>query len=160
MRRRLQSLLLTAIVALTGVALGACPVGRCAAMQADATATPPDGGQAAQGGRGGHTCHAGPGTAAQAHDGTEHAMHRPAAHDCCTRDGIASPRCCPDSVRIAERSAPPSIERTSQSFALAAARPVPAGIAALPTAAADPPRRVTPGAPPGTLIAQHTSLLV
>lgn len=160
MRRRLQSLLLTAIVALTGVALGACPVGRCAAMQAGGPAPAHDGGHAAHGGHAGHAgMHAG--TAAHVHDGTEHAMHRPAAaHDCCRRDGIASPRCCPDSVRTAERSAPPSIERTSQGFALAAARPVPRGIAALPIPAAEPPRRIPPGAPPGTLIAQHTSLLV
>jgi len=145
MRRRLVTLLLTVLVAAGGVALASCPPGQCAAMQAEMTG---EGHAAMQ-----HGVHA----------GMPHAMQQPAAtaHDCCERDGITRARgCCPDTVQLAQQQATPSAERASHDFELAAAQPVPTSLAAVATATTDPPRRVPLGAPPGTLITQHTSLLV
>lgn len=157
MRRRLPHLLLVALVVLTGLALGACPVGRCAAVQGEKAAGPQTVAAAT-----GH-CRTGMrhGDAAMPHGhGMQHAANHPAAtHDCCARDGIASPRCCPESMQVAWQQAAPSSERTSHDFQLVTAH-VPAGLAAFATANNDPPRPVPLGAPPGTLIAQHTSLLV
>ena len=172
MLRRLPTLLLAALVVLTSVALGTCPVGRCAAMQADAAPRA----AAPEPQRHDHAAmqHAGHGAHAMAHGshrthamhhadhGARHAVHGPAAsaHDCCTRDGIAAPRCCPDAMQLAKHAAPASVERASAGIAIVATQPVPASLAAFPTATADPPRVAPPGAPPGTLIAHHTSLLV
>jgi hypothetical protein len=63
-------------------------------------------------------------------------------------------------MQLADHEAPASVERARAGIALVAALPVPTSLAAFPTATADPPRASPPGAPPGTLIAQHTSLLV
>jgi len=183
MLRRIPTLLLAALVVVTSVALGTCPVGRCASMQADAAprAAAPEpqhhdhaamqhavhgtGHAMAHGSQGVHAMrHGSHGTPAMRHaeDGARHAMHAPAAdaHDCCARDGIGAPPCCPDATQLAERAAPASVERASVSVALVATQPVPASLASFPTATAGPPRVAPPGAPPGTLIAQHTALLV
>lgn len=156
MRRRLAHLLLVVLVALTGFALGACPVGRCAAVQGEMAAGPQEVAAATRHGHAG--MHHGDAAMPRGH-GMHHAAHQQATH-CCERDGIASPRCCPESMQLAEQQAAPSSERTSHDFQLVAAQPVAVGLAALATASFDPPRRVPLGAPPGTLIAQHTSLLV
>ena len=63
----------------------------------------------------------------------------------------------------AESSEPESRERIgweTVTSSAPASQPLPRSFAALATATKDPPRRVPLGAPPGTLIAQHTSLLV
>lgn len=118
MAPRLLSLLLTALVALAGVALGPCPQGRCAAMQA-------------------------------------------ASHDCCKRDGLTRPSCCPPAGQLSQQQAPPALERAADGIQVVATRPVPVVLAGLAPAPHDTPRRIDPAAaPPGTLIAQHTSLLV
>ncbi|MBM4247489.1 MAG: hypothetical protein FJ148_27490 [Deltaproteobacteria bacterium] len=173
MLRRIPTLLLAALVIVTSVALGTCPVGRCASMQADAAprAAAPEPQHhdhaamehAGHGARhamahGSHGAHAMP----HAEGGARHAMHAPAAdaHDCCAGDGIGAPPCCPDAMQLAEHAAPASVGRASAGVALVATQPVPASLASFPTATADPPRVAPPGAPPGTLIAQHTSILV
>ncbi len=156
MRRRLASLLLTALVALTGVAVGACPLGRCLAMQpaASATADP----------HAGHAMH--DGHAGMQHASAGHAMHHVAqdsaapSHACCDRDGITKPPCCPESGQLAQQQATPSSDRTSHAIQLVATVPVPAGLATFVRTAVEPPRPVPLGAPPGTLLTQHTSLLV
>lgn len=146
--RRLATLLLTVLVAVGGVALGSCPQGRCAEMQAAASGAP--------------HAHAGAAEHHGAHGGMQHgdrAQHA-AVHDCCDGEGIAGPPCCPDMEQLAQQQATPSAERISHAFQLAAAQPVSAALAAVAIGTADPPRPVPRGAPPGTLIAQHTSLLV
>lgn len=147
MRRRLATLVLTVLVALGGVALGACPQGPCAEMQAAAPAAQHVHTPAVAH----HDAHAG-----MHHDDRQHA----AAHDCCTGEGISGPHCCPDTEQLAPQQATPSAERASHAFQVAAAQPVAAALAAVAIGTADPPRRPALGAPPGTLIAQHTSLLV
>lgn len=155
MRRRLASLLLTALVALTGVAVGACPLGRCLGMQAEAPSDP-HAGHAMQ------DAHAG-----MQHAGGGHAMHHAAAdvaaapsHACCDRDGITSPPCCPESGQLAQQQATATTDRTSHAIQLVATVPVPTSLTTFVRATVDPPRPVPLGAPPGTLISQHTSLLV
>lgn len=154
MRRRLASLLLTVLVALTGVAVGACPPGRCLAMQPAAPADP----------HAGHTMHGDHAGMQHAHAG--HAMHHvtsdaaAASHACCERDGITNPPCCPESGQLAQQQATPSSDRTSHAIQLAATAMVPAGLTTFVRTAIEPPRPVPLGAPPGTLVSQHTSLLV
>ncbi len=118
MPRRLASLLLTMLIALAGVGVGACPQGRCAAMQA-------------------------------------------AAHDCCKRDGLTRPSCCPATEHLSQQQAPPALERAADGIQFAAAQAVPVVLAAPAPHLPEAPRDIDPGAaPPGTLIAQHTSLLL
>lgn len=159
-RRRFASLLLTALIALMGVAVGACPLGRCLAVQPAASAGPHAGH-----GHAGHEAEATPHAGHAMHDA--HAgMHDVAdastttSHACCDRDGIANPPCCPETGQLTQQKAAPSSDRPSHAMQLVATRPVPARLASFATAALDPPRPVPLGAPPGTLIAQHTSLLV
>lgn len=161
MLRRTPTLLLAALVLVTSVALGTCPVGRCASMRADAArtaASEPQHHDHAAMQHAGHDAHA----MHHAGHGARHAMKASAsaAHDCCNRDGIGKPPCCPDAMQLADHEAPASVERPSAGIALVATQSVPASLAAFPTATADPPRAAPPGRPPGTLIAQHTSLLV
>lgn len=154
MRRRLASLLLTALVALTGVAVGACPLGRCLAMPPTAPADP-------HAGHAMHGDHAG-----MQHASAGQAMHHVAqdaatpSHACCDRDGITKPPCCPESGQLAQQQATPSSDQTSHAIQLVATVPVPASLTTFVRATVDPPRPVPLGAPPGTLISQHTSLLV
>lgn len=166
MRRRLTSLLLTVLVAVTGIAVGACPLGRCLATQPAVAAEPePEAGcarhQASAAAHAGHAMHDGHAVTQHAHAG-HHATAETAAgsHACCDRDGITNLSCCPETGQLAQQRATTSSERVSDALQLAAAQPV-ATVLALPSSpSTDPPRQVPPGAPPGTLIAQHTSLLV
>jgi len=157
MRRRLASLLLTALVVLTGIAVGACPLGRCLGMQ-PAPAADPHAGHAMQSGHDGH--------AGMQHADAGHAMHHVAqgadgpSHACCDRDGVTNPPCCPESGQLAQQRATPSGDRTSHAIQLVATVTVPASLAAFVRTAIEPPRPVPLGAPPGTLVTQHTSLLV
>lgn len=111
-------MLLTMLIALAGVGVGACPQGRCAAMQA-------------------------------------------AAHDCCKQNGLTRPSCCPETEQLSQQPAAPGLERAADGIHLAAAQRVPIVLAASAPRLPQAPRAIDPGAaPPGTLIAQHTSLLL
>lgn len=90
------------------------------------------------------------------------AMQAAPAMDCCPTGGLHEPSCCPPVDQLGQRSLQPAgSERPLQAVALAAGLPVPPAIAAPPAAAAVAPRAVVgTAAPPGTLIAQHTSLLL
>jgi len=178
MRRRLGSLLLTALVALTGVAVGACPLGRCLAMQPVATEAAPTGADhaghgadARHAGHARHHAHGGTHHADATHAGAHHEAHAgthhvvadvsaEASHACCDRDGIANPPCCPETGQLAPQRATPSSDRTGHAIQLVATVPVAAGLATFVRTAVEPPRPVPLGAPPGTLVTQHTSLLV
>jgi hypothetical protein len=106
------------------------------------------------------------GHAGMQHAHAGHAMHHVAqdaaapSHACCDRDGITSPPCCPETGQVAQQQAAASSDRTSHAIQLVAAVPVPAGLATFVRTAIEPPRPVPLGAPPGTLVSQHTSLLV
>jgi len=118
MLRRLASLLLTLLIALAGVGVGACPQGRCAAMQA-------------------------------------------AAHDCCKQNGLTKPSCCPETEQLSQQQATPALDRAADGIQYAAAQPVAVVLASAAPRLPEAPRDIDPGAaPPGTLIAQHTSLLL
>jgi len=117
MTRHLGTLLLAALIALTGITVGPCLQGRCAAMQA--------------------------------------------AHDCCKRDGFHKPSCCPATEHLSRAQAVPALERAADGIQLAAMQPVPVVLAPCAPALPEALREIDPGtAPPGTLIAQHTSLLL
>lgn len=118
MVRRLATLLLTAVLAFAGLAVGPCPDGRCAMSQAG-------------------------------------------AKDCCPRDGWTKPSCCPPAEQVGQRSVPPAAERPAPALAVAAAPAMAmTPVLLVPVQALTAPPDVAGPAPPATLIAQHTSLLL
>ncbi|HEY8513989.1 MAG TPA: hypothetical protein VIS07_00575 [Candidatus Binatia bacterium] len=169
MRGRVLPLLLIALVAV-GLTSESCPRWRCAERAADvALATAHE--HAAHAHQGSqhadhaaqHARHAGHGAhhAAHADATTAEAPHlaRAMAHDCCAHEGLTNPPCCP-TIQIGPEQAPPAAGRAADAVQLAAAPPLPLVLAA-PSATSHPsPRRFDPGAPPRTLFAQQTSLLI
>lgn len=98
-----------------------------------------------------------PGTPAGPHTG-EHSMAQPDAHDCCDRDGLTGPRCCAK-IQTGPKGSPAMAARAGDVAQLAAVPPARFGLAAA-VVRRERPRRFDPEGPPGTLIRQHTSLLV
>jgi hypothetical protein len=85
--------------------------------------------------------------------------------DCCKGPpiGISAPRCCAGGQEIGGRTAPATPERPAHSRLVAPATQLaPAAVAVIEPAPIVIPQRIDPGAAPpgGTLIAQHTSLLL
>ena len=89
------------------------------------------------------------------------AMTAAKAMTCCQRDGLTKPSCCPPVEHLSKQVVPPAADRPAQMMAYVAAQPLAVVLAALPPAPAAPLPIAARGAPPpGTLIAQHTSLLL
>jgi hypothetical protein len=89
------------------------------------------------------------------------AMTAAKAMSCCQRDGLTKPSCCPPVEHLSQQVVPPAAERPAQMVACVAGQPLAGAIATLAPAPLDPAPTAARGAPPpGTLIAQHTSLLV
>lgn len=89
------------------------------------------------------------------------AMTAAKAMTCCQRDGLTKPSCCPPIEHLSQQVVPPATERPAQLVAYIASQPLALALAALAPAPLDPAPTAARGAPPpGTLIAQHTSLLV
>lgn len=85
--------------------------------------------------------------------------------DCCKGPpiGISAPRCCAGAQQISGTTAPATAERPAHGRLIAAAMQVAAPAAAINAAARlhAAPRTAARAAPPGgTLVAQHTSLLL
>ena len=85
--------------------------------------------------------------------------------DCCKRPpiGISTPRCCAGGQEIGGSTSPATPERPSHSRLIAPSMHLaPAVVAVLAPAPIVIPQRIDPGAAPpgGTLVAQHTSLLL
>lgn len=89
------------------------------------------------------------------------AMTAAKAMSCCQRDGLTKPSCCPPVEHLGQQVVPPAADRPAQLLAHVAAQPLAVVLAAEPPAPSAPLPIAARGAPPpGTLIAQHTSLLV
>jgi len=89
------------------------------------------------------------------------AMRQAKATTCCQQGGITKPSCCPTSEQIGQRAVPPAGDRPAETVAHVAGQPLPLVLAAPRPAWPGAPLRIEPGtAPPGTLIAQHTALLL
>jgi hypothetical protein len=148
-RRALPIALVAVLVA--GIATGTCLQGRCPSMRA---MQPETWAADHHGTHDGTPAGASATAPATAHDG----MHA-AAHGCCDRTGITGPHCCPTVLAGAEPS-PAASGRPSDVVPLVATRVIPLALTPAAAVRRETPRRFDPGAPPGTLIEQHTSLLV
>jgi hypothetical protein len=89
------------------------------------------------------------------------AMRQAKAMTCCQHGGLTRPSCCPPVERIGQRATPPATDRPADAVAHAAWLPLSLVLAAPARALPGAALRIEPGtAPPGTLIAQHTALLL
>ena len=95
------------------------------------------------------------------------AMRQAPAMDCCKEadsgaQSLSKPNCCPPVEQIGQAATPPAADRPADGIAHVAALALPVALAApLAPRRVAIPLRVDPGlAPPGTLIAQHTALLL
>jgi hypothetical protein len=93
------------------------------------------------------------------------AMARAQQMDCCKRPpvGISAPRCCSGAQQISGNTTPATPARPGHSHLIAPSMHLaPAVVAVIEPALIVPRDRIDPGAAPpgGTLIAQHTSLLL
>lgn len=89
------------------------------------------------------------------------AMSQAKAMSCCQRDGLTKPSCCPPFEQVGQQPAPPAADRPAQAVAHVAAQPVALAFATLAPAPLAPlPAAVRGAPPPGTLLTQHTSLLL
>lgn len=95
------------------------------------------------------------------------AMRQAPAMDCCRQAGpdealrLSKPNCCPPVAQIAPPAAPAAVDRPADTIAYTAALAVPVVLPAPAPRRAAAPSRIDPGlAPPGTLITQHTALLL
>lgn len=82
--------------------------------------------------------------------------------DCCPTGGLHKPSCCPPAEQLSQPATAPAADRPIQHLLAAAVlHGVPLAVAAAPARLVGVPRTIDPAAgPPGSLIAQHTSLLV
>lgn len=82
--------------------------------------------------------------------------------DCCPKGGLHAPSCCPPAEQLSQRATAPAADRPiQQALAAAVLHVVPVALAAPSALPPGAPRIIDPAAgPPGSLIAQHTSLLV
>jgi hypothetical protein len=91
------------------------------------------------------------------------ALAAAARMDCCTaKNGISAPRCCSGHQQV-RTATPATPERSAHDLRAASASHVVSAVRALAAAArTNPLRRIEPAAAPpgGTLVAQHTSLLL
>ncbi len=149
MARRVLPLLL-AVLVVAGTTAESCALGGCPTLTALAGAPAEP-----------HAAHGGPQLAAHhAGHATPHATHggMAAVHDCCEREGISRPPCCP-ALQLGPEQASPAGGRASHALQLAAAAPATLELPPAPAPHALPPPD-DPPAPPGTLIEQHTLLLL
>jgi len=82
--------------------------------------------------------------------------------DCCPTGGLHAPSCCPPAEELSQRATTPAADRPIQhQLAAAVLHVVPVVLAAPQALPSGAPRAIDPAAgPPGSLLAQHTSLLV
>ena len=95
------------------------------------------------------------------------AMRAPKAMACCKqaapteRQSLSKPNCCPPVEQIGQRATPPAVDRPADGIVHVASQALPVVLAAPVLVRAGVTPRIEPGlAPPGTLIAQHTALLL
>ena len=89
-------------------------------------------------------------------------MRQAKTMSCCQHtEGLSRPCCCPTAERISQPATPPAVDRPADTVAHVAWQVLPALPAAPAPTLVSAPLRIDPGtAPPGTLIAQHTALLL
>ena len=89
-------------------------------------------------------------------------MRQAKTTSCCQHtEGLSRPCCCPTAERISQPATPPAVDRPADTVAHVAWQVLPVLSAAPAPTRVSAPLRIDPGtAPPGTLIAQHTALLV
>jgi hypothetical protein len=141
MTRRVLPLLLAALV-ITGITAQTCPPWRCPTLSAPAAPAAEH-----------HAMHH------DVHAAGAHFAAQASAHDCCDRQGLTKPPCCPE-LQVGPGQSSATAGRASDFLQLAATQPAPFVLVVPALVRRDTPRRFDPGAPPGTLIEQHTSLLV
>jgi len=94
------------------------------------------------------------------------AMRQAPAMDCCKEadsgaQSLSKPNCCPPVEQIGQRATPPAVDRPADGIVHVASQALPVVLVAPVLVRAGVTPRIEPGlAPPGTLIAQHTALLL